>query len=94
MARTSPSGTGEAPEQIPEHSVGRAVTLGGDLATVEMEEITQVLPRSGPEEVEEPVQVGWFEDGEPFEVDDVKVEEMKRLLDPLLDVQGLVKVNP
>ena len=68
---------------------------GGDAATVEVEEITQVPPRSGPEEVEEPVQVGWFEDGEPFEVDDVKEEEeMKRLLDPLLDIQGLVKVSP
>ena len=62
---------------------------------MEVEEITWVLPRSGPEEVKEPVQVGWFEDGEPFEVDDVKEEEeMKRLLDPLLDVQGLAKVSP
>ena len=84
----------EAPEQIPDHSVGGAVALGGDASAVEVEEITRVPPRLGPEEVVEPVQVGWFEDGEPFEVDDVKEEEeMKRLLDPLLDVQGLVKVS-
>ena len=58
MARTSPSGRDEAPEQIPDHSDGRAVALGGDAATVEVEEITRMLPCSGPEEVEEPVQVG------------------------------------
>ena len=61
----------------------------------EVEEITRAPPRSGPEEVGQAVRVGWFEDGETFKVDEAaEEEEMRRLLDLLLDVQGLVKVSP
>ena len=83
-------GEGAVPEQAP----GRRVVPEGDLSA-EVEEIVHVPPRSGPEEVGQTFRVGWFEGGETFEVDEAaEEEEMKRLLDPLLDVQGLVKVSP
>ena len=67
---------------------------GGTLVTEEVEEIARVPPRSGPEEVRPSVHVGWFEDGEPVEVNEAaEEEELKQLLDPLLDVGGLVKVS-
>ena len=89
--RAPTGGEGAAPER----TVERGVIPGGSLGAEEVEEITRVPPRSGPEEVRLGVHVGWFEDGEPFEVNEAaEEEEMKRLLDPLLDVGVLVKVSP
>ena len=88
--RAPTGGEGGAPERGAE----RGMVPGGTLVTEEVEEITRVPPRSGPEEVRQGVHVGWFEDGEPFEVNEAaEEEELKQLLDPLLDVGGLVKVS-
>ena len=68
---------------------------GGDSGAEEVEEITRAPLLSEPGGIGQAVHVGWFEDRETFEVDEaVEEEEMKRLLDPLLDVQSLVKVSP
>ena len=94
-ARVPTSEEGGAPERAVEGAAERGVVLGGSLATGEVEEIARVPPRSGPGEVRSGVHVGWFEDGERFEVNEaVEEEELKQLLDPLLHVSGLVKVGP
>ena len=98
--RAPTGGEGGAPERAaggggaPERSAERGMVPGGTLVTEEVEEIARVPPRSGPEEVRQGVHVGWFGDGEPFEVNEAaEEEELKQLLDPLLDVGGLVKVS-
>ena len=98
-ARVPTGGEGGAPERAAGGAFGRTaergVVPGGSLATEEVEEIARVPPRSGPGEVRSGVHVGWFEDGERFEVNEaVEEEELKQLLDPLLHVSGLVKVGP